>query len=129
MNVLPPRARDDHDHAVRDHQSDHGHALSANRCDHVREYVYVGVRENVHECVYESVLCLHECVRAHVHACVCVSANDCVHAFLSFHFSFQKNFTAAFEWGRTLIIDLIRLYFRLISDGFDISSKIPKKTS
>jgi len=96
VNVLLPRARDEHDHAVRVHQCDHGHAHAVNRCDHVRVYVrvyvHVCVREHVHEYVHESVLCLRECVRAHGHAYVCVSANVCAHAFLSFHFSFQKKF-------------------------------------
>jgi hypothetical protein len=116
VNVLPTRARDDHDHAVHVHQSDHGHAHAANRCAHVGEYVYVGAREYVHVCAYESVLCLHECVHAHVHVCVCVSANVRVHAFLSFPFSFQESFSAAFEWIQTLIKDVTEL----VSSGYNV---------
>jgi hypothetical protein len=91
VSVLLSYARDDHDHAIRVHRCAHDHARSVNRYDHVHVYVHACVREYVHACAHESEPCLHECVRAHVHVYVCESANACVHASLSFHFSFLKS--------------------------------------
>jgi hypothetical protein len=91
VNVLLLRARSDHDHAIRVHQCVHDHAHAVNRYDHVRVYVHECVRDHAYECAHESESCHRECVRVHVYVHVHVNADACVHAFLSFQFSFLKS--------------------------------------